>query len=235
MDQNQAITTGNEDAAGGAIMIQSAGSEILQDIAPKVALFGTQVSGNGGTSIITSTGDFADVQLHGVALVDNVASSYLVDIGATTSALLGVYASTIAGNASGGAASRSIQRSTAVSFRFRNSIHWQPGKRITSTLGLGASDIDYVLANDATDGAPANHGTSADPQFADAAAHDYGLNLSSPAIDFAPASADPTADHDARVVDLAPVANQYGAQDLGAYERQSACAADTIFCSGFDL
>jgi hypothetical protein len=36
--------------------------------------------------------------------------------------------------------------------------------------------------------------------------------------------------------DLLGIANQYGELDLGAYERQFACAgADTVFCNGFDV
>jgi hypothetical protein len=78
---------------------------------------------------------------------------------------------------------------------------------------------------------------AAEPTFVDAANGDYHLQATSWGIDFAPAEsgvATTDLDGNPRNVDLPPVPNLYGAHDLGAYERQYVCVADTVFCNGFD-
>jgi hypothetical protein len=75
------------------------------------------------------------------------------------------------------------------------------------------------------------------PTFVDAANGDYHLRATSWGIDFAPmetggASAD--LDGNPRNVDLVQAPNLFGPRDLGAYERQFLCTADTVFCDGFD-
>lgn len=72
--------------------------------------------------------------------------------------------------------------------------------------------------------------------FATASIPDTGLAGDSPAVDFAPAATEGL-DLDAhpRNVDLPGTINAHGPGDLGAYERQLACAGDdTLFCDGFD-
>jgi hypothetical protein len=141
---------------------------------------------------------------------------------------------TIAGNTAAGTAT--IVKNLGVSLEYKRGVHWQPGKVLKS--GAGASSvslIDYVIANDLS-GLPASvHNLQADPVFVNAAAGDFHLRLDSPAIDFASPSTDATADHLPRRVDL-PVANEFGDQDLGAYERQDGCAdgSDKVFCNGFE-
>jgi hypothetical protein len=70
--------------------------------------------------------------------------------------------------------------------------------------------------------------------FVNAGAQDYRLQLASPAIDYVPPTAGPAARHMPRVVDLLPIVDEFGPQDAGAYERQSVCGDDTIFCGGFE-
>ena len=78
---------------------------------------------------------------------------------------------------------------------------------------------------------------AAQPMFVDAANGDYHLQVSSWGVDFAPAEtggATDDLDGKPRNVDLQQVPNLYGPHDLGAYERPFVCAADTVFCDGFD-
>ena len=77
----------------------------------------------------------------------------------------------------------------------------------------------------------------AEPTFVDAANGDYHLTATSWGIDFAPAAGaagSTDLDGSPRSIDLPGVPNLFGPRDLGAYERQYVCAADTIFCDDFD-
>jgi hypothetical protein len=134
---------------------------------------------------------------------------------------------------------------TIDSYELRSSIVWQPGKRALNVLDASANvtNVDYLLANDLT-GIPAStHNLIADPRFEDPGSGNYRLRLDSPGVDYAPQLTGlfdrpvglATADHLTRMRDLASVPNEFGAQDVGAYERQFACAGDTIFCGGFEF
>lgn len=230
---NAAIALDGSQMPGAAVLARSAGDGSVDNLTSLAwFLFGTEVYSNSGLNIITSDGDFADASLRGVALFNNVATANLVELAAPGTASFGMYASTIAGNTSAG--DRSIHRDTGVALDFHHSIHWQPGKRIQSGVGSFNVDIDYAIANDLSNVAPSTHNLVADPLFVDAAAQDYRLQLASPALDYAPSSDDPAAGHLPRVVDLLPVTDEFGPQDAGAYERQTSCGDDTIFCSGFE-
>lgn len=119
-----------------------------------------------------------------------------------------------------------------------NSIIDEPGTLALSYPGSvnGNSAIvtNYLLTNDTTT-LPANPtmllGT---PHFADEAHGDYHQLSDSPGVDFAPAAAGTDLDGNVRTLDLYQKPNRYGPMDLGAYERIYFCAADTIFCNGFD-
>jgi len=149
-----------------------------------------------------------------------------------SSGYFSITASTIAGNAIGDA---NVIRDSA-STSLRKSVVWQPGKRVLSLVSgnLQDGDVDYLLASDLAGIPVSTHNLVVDPQFEDSASGDFHLQVGSPAIDFAPGAGDQEGDHMPRVIDLAPVANEFGAQDLGAFERQFVCAADTIYCNGFE-
>lgn len=216
---------------------------------PTIALYGTQLSGNDGESVlrtfISGNGGDLHVLLDGALVVDNVVTGTVLHNPETT--LLGfggrleIRATTIAGNSMGGA---DVIR-TIDSYELRSSIVWQPGKRALNVLDASANvtNVDYLLANDLT-GIPAStHNLIADPRFEDPGSGNYRLRLDSPGVDYAPQLTGlfdrpvglATADHLTRMRDLASVPNEFGAQDVGAYERQFACAGDTIFCGGFEF
>lgn len=94
--------------------------------------------------------------------------------------------------------------------------------------------VNYVLSNDASTLPVATGVQQGLPTFVDAANGDYHLALTSIGVDFAPANGGTDLDRLPRDVDLS-VPDGYGVRDIGAYERQYDCAADTIYCSGFEF
>jgi predicted outer membrane repeat protein len=243
---NQAISMGGTRQAGAAGRVYADGQTIggIRGFADLI-LSGTEISGNDGDSLVriyqAGDGGFPGVKLEGALIVGNNVSGTLLhnpDDQLANLNDLAIINSTITGNMIGGT---DVIR-TIDYYELRNSIVWQPGKRVLNVLNASASlaDIDYLLASDLL-GIPAStHNLIADPKFEDSAAGNYRLRIDSPAIDYAPLRTDPfdgpytaTVDNRSRVIDLDGVENEFGAQDLGAYERQFNCAEDTIFCSGF--
>ncbi len=105
--------------------------------------------------------------------------------------------------------------------------------------------VSYILSNDISTLPDNATGVALGvPTFVDLAGDDYHLNATSLGVDFAPTSntyfVHNSADLDGnpRNYDLPTVGNAYGAQDLGAYERQNLfreCGtSDSLFCDGFD-
>ncbi len=105
--------------------------------------------------------------------------------------------------------------------------------------------VNYVLSNDINTLPGSGTGIAVGvPTFVDPAGGDYHLKPISLGIDFAPTSSSyyvgNNTDYDGKIrnLDLPSAGNVFGAQDLGAYERQNLfreCgAADSIFCDGFD-
>jgi len=105
--------------------------------------------------------------------------------------------------------------------------------------------VNYVLSNDITTLPGSGTGIAFGvPTFVNLAGGDYHLKSTSLGIDFAPTTSSyyvnnsTDLDGKKRNLDLPSAGNVFGAQDLGAYERQNLfreCgAADSIFCDGFD-
>jgi hypothetical protein len=120
-----------------------------------------------------------------------------------------------------------------------NSIIDQPSNRTLDYGGNGCClRASYVMLLDANTFPVASDTiVAAEPTFVDAANGDYHLRATSWGLDFAPVeSSGPSNDLDGnlRNVDLLQVPNRFGARDLGAYELRYVCAADTIFCDGFE-
>jgi hypothetical protein len=100
----------------------------------------------------------------------------------------------------------------------------------------GLTAID-VLATDTSTLPSAAGIDQGQPTYVAAANHDYHLQPTSAGIDFAPAKGGIDLDGNPRDVDLAPITNNYGTRDIGAYERQNMfqCGtSDSIFCNGYE-
>jgi hypothetical protein len=114
-----------------------------------------------------------------------------------------------------------------------DSIFAMPGVPTLEYAGSSA-DVSYVLSNDTSTLPFAPGVIQGEPTFVDAAGHDYHLQATSIGIDYAPTAGGSDLDRVPRDVDLAPVPNNYGPRDIGAYERQYVCADDEVFCNGFE-
>lgn len=244
LSRNRAVDqTGTARAGAAGIVISGAAGEFSQPAF--MYLGGTKVSGNEGESIFrllhNGLSGSRDLHFEGALLVGNTSTRGMIENDDTEEAFAGsnlvVMTTTIAGN--------TIEAGDVIInygyVTLQHSIIWQPGKRVLRTTSSFLGPVDYMVVSD-LEGLPASsHNRITDPLFVAPASSDYRLRLNSPAIDFAPPLTDPpgyliaaTADNLPRIVDLAPVTNVFGPQDLGAYERQFACADDTMFCNGFE-
>lgn len=238
MAGNQALDASNTAQDGAALLVaEDAGLVTITNTA--AYLFGTRLESNSGFSLIklnTGTSNFGDALavLNGALVRGNDLAGYVVRGSPGINGTLTVEASTIADNTLGGA----VIRFDARAIELRSSIVWQPGAPLLSSIdgNLSDGDVDYLLSNDLSGVPVSTHNIVADPVFQDPANGDYHLANSSPAIDFAPLMPNTQeADRLPRSVDLEPINNEFGPQDLGAFERQFVCDADTIFCDGFDF
>jgi len=229
---NVAMDENDVQAQAAAVRVYAAGGATFDSA--YAFLHGTLVEGNVGLNLMRvrqGTGT-ANLDLDGVVISGNAMANELILN--PDPATLSIRASTIAGNTIGGA---DVIRSDDLAIEVRRSIVWQPGKRAFNVGGLELGQIEYVLASDLAGVPPTIFNQIADPDFADAASGDFRLQPTSPAVDVSPAGTDATdgpdweADGAARVVDIDGVANEFGAQDLGAYELQP---LDVIFANGFD-
>ncbi len=97
------------------------------------------------------------------------------------------------------------------------------------------SHLSFILATETINLALGFAVTKGEPTFVDAANDDYHLQPTSLGIDYAPATSGIDLDGNPRSVDLPTRPDNYGIQDLGAFERRFACGGgDSIFCDGFN-
>jgi len=236
VSDNIAQNESNEPQAAAAIRVGA--DPFFGEICDgQAVLFRTRIEGNAGRNLMRvyeadDFGDISDAFAHiaGATVTGNDVSEALLQTGLSSTneynSAFFIEASTIAGNIIGGA---DVIRSHS-NLSIASSIVWQPGKRVLnlSEGDLDADDVQHVLASDLTDIPPSSTNFIADPRFMDPELGDFHLHASSPAIDYSPAltifgDADAEADDLPRVVNLAlvPDGDGFGAQDLGAYERQS--------------
>jgi hypothetical protein len=224
MNGNVAENNSNTPTPGSVILVQNDGGVE----ADRLVLSGNQ----GAHAIRIIDPQVVNDYLSNCLIVDNQLTSEVI------TAQTGDYNSaihfsdcTIANNVIG---SGSVLRSQ-FAMSLDNSIIYQPGVPTLDYTGPAEDlSVSYVLSNE-TDTLPVGPGVAQGaPAFADAAGGDYHLQVSSPGIDYAPAHGGNDLDRVSRDVDLTSVPNNYGPRDIGAYERQFACAADTVFCNGFE-
>jgi hypothetical protein len=131
--------------------------------------------------------------------------------------------STVANNVVGGA-THLLRFDNSPQVVIRNNIIWQPGKLTMLYPGgppstLSSSDIRYNVVSDASTLTP---DLQSDPKFNDPSVNDYGLRISSPALDFSPAVAGDDRGLDGRPRDqqVRPGGPRFLVRDPGALERQ---------------
>jgi hypothetical protein len=140
---------------------------------------------------------------------------------------------TIANNAIGGGS----VIYAAAGLSLADSIIDEPGVPTLDDAGHpNGTDIAYDLSTEISTLAGGLAIVAGYPAFVDEANGNYRLQTASPGVDFAPPVSGDDRDLDGlpHDRDLPGVPNGYGDRDLGAYERQFVCAADTIFCDGFE-
>ncbi len=120
-----------------------------------------------------------------------------------------------------------------VALQLSDSIIYQPG--VPSFTGDKSQVTASYVISDSASVLPVGIGViSAEPAFVNPAGGDYHLRPESIGVDYAPADGSSDLDRLPRDVDLGPVPNVYGPRDVGAFERQYLCAADTIYCDSFE-
>jgi predicted outer membrane repeat protein len=236
IENNSAETETGDGLDGGAIRISTDGSGFSDAV-----LEGARLTLNHGDSIVwvksfSSLASIANLTLNGTLVDSNQADGYFIRStdGRTTLVNSSIGSNLIgAGSFSNG---RVLCQPGFDQLRFESNAFWQPGKTIGSTSsGATAGCARFNVANDLSGLAAADQMLSlaANPLFVDSANGNLRLQASSPAIDFSPVQTNAlTRDGQSRVEDDPAVANAYGPQDAGAYERTS--GSDRIFRSGFD-
>jgi predicted outer membrane repeat protein len=132
---------------------------------------------------------------------------------------------TIANNINGGA-THLIRFDDAGTLEMRNNVIWQPGKLTLLYPGggqnLSVDDILYNVVSDATTLPQGPFNLQADPQFIDPGLSNYGLRISSPALDFSLPIAGDDRGIDGRPRDqqVRPGPPRERVRDVGALERQ---------------
>jgi len=180
--------------------------------------------------------------LYRCLVTDNLASDYLFDIYAGS--IADIRACTISNNSIGGDYVFNLNTSGSILLTYQ--IVDQPGKHTalwTANPMFAHFYAGPMLTNDAfgLDTVNSQMIIVGAPTFVNAAQRDYHLApIVQTALDFGYVNKTtdffiPDLDNNLfPPVDLPGIPNNIGSADLGAYERQFLCAADDIFCNGFD-
>ena len=208
--------------AGSTILVQDLGSLHVENL---------NMRGNKGAHAIRVFDSNSEIRTCLVADNSFVAERVRFDYDAVYEYAASIDGCTFTGNTVGAS---SVIRS-AHPLDLTDSIIDEPGVPTLAYSGdAGDLTVNYVLSDDVSTLPVATGVIQGTPAFVDAMNGDYHLRLTSLGVDFAPADGGSDLDRLPRDVDLS-VPDAYGVRDIGAYERQYDCAADTIFCSGFDI
>jgi predicted outer membrane repeat protein len=194
------------------------------------------IRGNLAGYAVNAVGDFNTVYLINSLVADNHTQHELFGARSTNLAEVLVDSCTIAHNTIDNG--YVLYGNGNTTLQLTNSIIDMPGVSTLDYTGSAANlTVQYVVASDGATLPAALGVIQAEPTFVDVAAGDYHLVPTSIGIDYAPATGGVDLDGNPRDVDLAPIPNNFGPRDIGAYERQNMfqCGtANSIFCNSFD-
>ena len=221
ISNNMARSDSGVDQGGAAVRCNGVRSGPGNSGQSGISLLGTRLNRNTGRSAVHLPGDFCYAYFDGLLIDNNVASADLIHN--ADGSLMQSTGLTIANNDIADA----VIRTTSPLVSLRRSLVWQPGRPLISLVDgpLSAASVEYVVANNLTN-APSSGtnriATLFEVAFVDAAAGDFRVQAGSLALDYAPPVAGHTRDAFARNVDIPQDANDFGSQDVGAYEKPSA-------------
>ena len=230
VDGNGALDPLGNPTDGATILFQ-----ILGDFqAERVSL-----RGNLGGSVVHGIGDLGNSVkfMDEVLIADNTMGDELLRFDGPPSTqyaqAIQLLSSTLTHNAIGSSNVIHVEHN----FNLYDSIIDQPDNAIVDFAGPVASHFN-ASGNLVSDTSTLPFGsTQGTPTFVDAPGGNYRLTPWSLGVDFTANYTFDAGDLDdnPRIVDLTSIPNAAGkTRDAGAYEVQYACAADEVFCSGFD-
>jgi predicted outer membrane repeat protein len=214
------------------------GSTILLQDHGNLSINRATLQDNQGAHVLHVIEDAFAPEVHTVLMTDNQVGGELIHVEDGFDDNIAITDSTLAHNSIGAA---HVIRSPGATL-----LNTIVAEDVAQTMDFGGNDevnrrhFYYVLTNPAdatlaTDDSVVLFGS---PSFVDVAGRDYHLAPFSQGLDVAPASDDvPDLDKNPRNVDLTQIADFQGPRDLGPYELPfipSNCAADAVFCDGFD-
>jgi hypothetical protein len=231
VDGNGALDSLGDPTDGATILFQTLGELQVERVS---------LRGNLGGNVVHGIGDSgnAGMFMNDVLIADSTMSAELLKFDGPASTQyappIRLLSSTLTHNAIGSANVIHVQHN----FNLYDSIIDQPGKAMVDFAGPVASHFNAsgnLVSDTSTLPSGSTQGT---PTFVDAASGNYRLTPWSLGVDFNITNYtvdEQDLDGNARIVDLTSIPNVTGnTRDVGAYEVQYVCAADEVFCSGFD-
>jgi hypothetical protein len=223
VSNNLARSMAGVDQPGAALRINGVGGGFGNVGLSIARLSGTRLNGNNGRNLVDAVDERSEAYIDGALIDGNNASAELMH--SPADGFLRLSGTTIAGNTIADAVIRTSSLRTVM----QRSVVWQPGRPLYSLVSgsLSPNAVIYVLSNSLAN-APPNTTNRIVNQFeiafVDAAAGDYRPAAGSLAIDYAAASAvlEYTRDRFPRNVGIPQAPDQFGTQDAGAFEKQSA-------------
>lgn len=209
---NVNATAAGAETAGATLRFTAGGLLLMEN---------SVVIGNVGGNALRGN-DTSLLQIATSLIVGNSLSSDVIHLGDDD---LSLTDTTIANNIDGGA-THLIRFDSAGGLEMRNNIIWQPGKLTLLYPGggqnLSSDAIRYNVVSDVTTVPQGPYNLQTDPQFVDPGVSNFGLRISSPAIDFSPRDEASVVGIDGRPRDqqVRPGAPRELVRDAGALERQ---------------
>ncbi len=190
-----------------------------------IDLYNSVLTGNVGGGIVHGGGNSV-FTIRNNLIVSNSLSNEVVQItGNEPGGNVELVDNTIAGNAIGGA-THVLRFDYDPFLSMYNNIIWQPGRWTLLFPGGGqnvpSNRIRYNMVSDVTTLPQGPYNVQADPKFNDTGVEDYGLRISSPALDFSPPTLGDDRGIDGRPRDqqVRPGGPRALTRDVGALERQ---------------